>query len=72
MVQRIPTESALRPNFLMVGSGAVFHFFPGKEQRDRASPGVQWLRLHTPNAQGPGSIPGQWTKILHAVEQPKH
>ena len=42
---------------------------------------VQWLRLHTPNAGGPGVIPGQGTvsdmlqprvpmlqqKILHAV-----
>ncbi|TEA23038.1 hypothetical protein DBR06_SOUSAS12510031, partial [Sousa chinensis] len=23
---------------------------------------VQWLRLHTPNAGGPGSIPGQGTR----------
>ena len=23
---------------------------------------VQWLRLHTPNARGPGSIPGQGTR----------
>ena len=23
------------------------------------SPVVQWLRLHAPNAEGPGSIPGQ-------------
>ena len=35
---------------------------------------VQWLRLHTPNAGGPGLIPGQGTrshmprlKILHAT-----
>ena len=35
---------------------------------------VQWLKLHTPNAGGPGSIPGQGTrsrmpqvKILHAT-----
>ena len=28
---------------------------------------VQWLRLHTPSAEGTGSIPGQGTKILHAV-----
>ena len=28
---------------------------------------VQWLRLHTPNAGGRGSIPGQGTKILHAT-----
>ena len=24
---------------------------------------VQWLRLHAPNAEGPGSIPSQGTKI---------
>ena len=28
--------------------------------------GVQWLRLHTSNAEGTSSIPGQRTKILHA------
>ena len=29
---------------------------------------VQWLRLHTGNAGSMGSIPGQGTKILHAVQ----
>ena len=28
---------------------------------------VQWLRLHSCNAGGIGSIPGQGTKIPHAV-----
>ena len=28
---------------------------------------VQWLRLHASNAGGTGSIPGQGTKIPHAV-----
>ena len=28
---------------------------------------VQWLRLHASNAVGLGSIPGQGTKIPHAV-----
>ena len=28
---------------------------------------VQWLRLSTSNAGGMGSIPGQGTKIRHAV-----
>ena len=29
---------------------------------------VQWLRLHAPNAGGPGSIPGQGTRShMHAV-----
>ena len=26
---------------------------------------VQWLRLHTPNAEGPGSIPGQEINRVH-------
>ena len=29
---------------------------------------VQWLRLHAPTLGGVGSIPGQGTKILHAVQ----
>lgn len=29
---------------------------------------VPWLRLHTPNAGGTGSIPGLRTKILHAAQ----
>ena len=29
---------------------------------------VQWLRLHAPTAGVMGSIPGQGTKILHAVQ----
>ena len=28
---------------------------------------VQWLRLHTSTAGGGGSIPGQGTKISHAL-----
>ena len=28
---------------------------------------LQWLRLCTPNAGDPGSIPGQGIKILHAT-----
>ena len=30
---------------------------------------VQWLRLHAPNAGGPGLIPGWGTKIPHAAQQ---
>ena len=37
---------------------------------------VQWLRLHTPNVEGQGSIPGQGTrsympqlKILHNADK---
>ena len=30
---------------------------------------VQWLRLHAPNVGGMGLIPGQGTKILHAMWQ---
>ena len=33
---------------------------------------VQWLRLHTPTAGAAGSIPGQGTKILHAVQEKKN
>ena len=33
---------------------------------------VQWLRLHALNAGGPGSIPGQGTKIPHAPTKPTH
>ena len=40
---------------------------------------VQWLRLHTPNVEGQGSIPGQGTrsympqlKILHASTKMQH
>ena len=29
--------------------------------------GVQWLGLHAVTAKGPGSIPGQGTKIPHAT-----
>ena len=31
-------------------------------QRGKTSLAVQWLRLHAPNAGGPGSIPGQGTR----------
>ena len=34
-------------------------------------PGSQWLRLCAPNAGGRGSIPGQWTKILNAMQKRK-
>ena len=40
---------------------------------------VQWLTFHTPNAGGPGSIPGQGTrshkpqlKIVHATAKISH
>ena len=29
---------------------------------------VQWLRLHTPNAGGTGSIPDRGTNIPHAMQ----
>ena len=28
---------------------------------------IQWLRLHTSNARGANSIPGQGTEIPHAI-----
>ena len=35
----------------------------------RTSPAVQWLRYHTPTAEGTGSIPARGTKNLHAKRQ---
>ena len=36
---------------------------------DGTSLGIQWLRLHAFTAGGVGLIPGDRTKILHAVQQ---
>ena len=34
---------------------------------------AQWLRLHTPNAEGLGSIPGQGTRShMHAANNSSH
>ncbi|TEA23034.1 hypothetical protein DBR06_SOUSAS12510026, partial [Sousa chinensis] len=34
---------------------------------------VQWVRLHAPNAGGPGSIPGQGTRShMHAATKSSH
>ena len=34
---------------------------------------AQWLRLHTPNAGGPGSIPGQGARShMHAATKSSH
>ncbi|TEA36925.1 hypothetical protein DBR06_SOUSAS210044, partial [Sousa chinensis] len=34
---------------------------------------AQWLRLHTPNAGGPGLIPGQGTRShMHATAKSSH
>ena len=34
---------------------------------------VQWIRLHAPNAGGPGSIPGQGTRShMHATTKSSH
>ena len=34
---------------------------------------VQWLRLHAPNAGGPGSVPGQGTRShMHAATKSPH
>ena len=33
---------------------------------------IQWLRLHAPNTGGPGSIPGQGTKIPHEETKSLH
>ena len=45
-------------------SGSITLF---QEFHCRTSLVVQWLRLSIPNAGGTGSIPGWWTKILHAL-----
>ena len=39
---------------------------PSEARRLGASLMVQWLRLHAPNAGGPGSIPGQETRFPDA------
>ncbi|TEA24223.1 hypothetical protein DBR06_SOUSAS17310030, partial [Sousa chinensis] len=34
---------------------------------------AQWLRFHVPNAEGPGSIPGQGTRShMHAATKSLH
>ncbi|TEA36869.1 hypothetical protein DBR06_SOUSAS44310013, partial [Sousa chinensis] len=34
---------------------------------------AQWVRLHAPNAGGPGSIPGQGTRShMHATTKSSH
>ena len=39
----------------------------------RTSLVVQWVRLHTPNAGGPGSIPGRGTRShIHATTKSLH
>ena len=44
-----------------------------KEQETGTSLVVQWLRLHAPNAGGPGSIPGQGTRShMHATTKSLH
>lgn len=36
-----------------------------KKEENQKLPVVQWLRLRTPNARDPGSIPGWGAKMLH-------
>ena len=51
-----------------------------KIKNEGTSPVVPWLRLHAPNAGGPGSIPGQGArphvpatnKIQHAATKDLH
>ena len=40
---------------------------PGLKTATGKSPVVQWLALHAFTAEGPGSIPGQGTKIPQAA-----
>ena len=67
-----PVSPALQNGFLTTGApgksqNIAFLRQNGKLQAQGASFVVQWLRLCTPNAGGPGSIPGQESKILHAT-----
>ena len=41
----------------------VWNLEEESEGRTRTSLGVQWLRLRTPNAGGPGLIPGHGTRF---------
>lgn len=50
---------------------SVEHTFGVEETVGGNSLVVQWLRLHASNAGAVGLIPGQRTKISHAL-QPKH
>ena len=45
-----------------------FMYFPNKNVFGENSLVVQWLGLHILTAEGPGSIPGQGTKILQAAQ----
>ena len=57
----------LLPGTGSVGSGGFFPFWKTKEVDHGTSLVAQWLRLCTPNAGGPGSIPGQGTRShMHA------
>ena len=45
----------------------------GEETCSGTSLVAQWLRLHAPNAGGPGSIPGQGTRSnMHAAAKSSH
>ena len=49
--------------FLWLG----FFYILSKRNKLGTSLAVQWLRLHTSNTEGVGSMPGQETKILYAT-----
>ena len=54
--------------------GIEFPFYKAKRVLEMGtSLVVQWVRLHTPNAGGPGSIPGQGTRsLMHAATKSSH
>ena len=54
---------SLREEVLEDGTGKIV-----KTRSCRKSLAVQWLGLHASTAGGTGSIPGQGTKIPHALQ----
>ena len=49
-------------------SEQLIQHFPFSREQVGTSPVVQWLRIQTSEAEVAGSIPGQGTKILRAVQ----
>ena len=65
----------IRKKFSFIGLEIIrlYHFASLKFYVHGTSLVVQWLRLSTPKAGGPGLIPGQGTrKIPYAIAKTKH
>ena len=51
----------------------MLHNFKAQKYQAGTSLVAQWVRLHAPNAGGPGSIPGQRTRShMHAATKSSH